>query len=87
MSYTIVQSPSWSSVANVLVGLILYEYCLTFSEEVECIWRRPVSGGTVIFLLNRYVTLLYRTLRIIQLVQWTNVTEDEANKVSNGCKS
>ncbi|KAH9937981.1 hypothetical protein B0H21DRAFT_53642 [Amylocystis lapponica] len=36
------------------VVLYAYDYLLTFSREVELIWRRKFTGVTVLFILNRY---------------------------------
>lgn len=38
------------------------DYFLTLDSEVENIWRRGVSGATVMFLLIRYVTLAERII-------------------------
>ncbi|KZT70565.1 hypothetical protein DAEQUDRAFT_174037 [Daedalea quercina L-15889] len=40
-------------------SMLLYDYILTFSSEVELFWHRPTKAlsGTVIFMLNRVVAL------------------------------
>ncbi|KAF8056638.1 hypothetical protein FPV67DRAFT_1729865 [Lyophyllum atratum] len=38
--------------------ILIFDHMLTFSEEVERIWKPKVSGATVLFLINRYVTPL-----------------------------
>ncbi|KAJ3557248.1 hypothetical protein NM688_g1569 [Phlebia brevispora] len=52
-------------------ALAFYEYFVTFSEEIRCIWRRKLSLGSAIFFLNRYALLLNRMARMIQLVTWS----------------
>ena len=42
-----------------LQALILYEHLLTLEQERRAIWARPWSIPTVLFLLNRYLLLLY----------------------------
>ena len=38
---------------------IVYEYILTFTQEVELLWRRKFTGATLLFLVNRYLLLAY----------------------------
>ncbi|KAH9947290.1 hypothetical protein B0H21DRAFT_708591 [Amylocystis lapponica] len=42
--------------------LYAYDYFLTFSREVELIWKRKFTGVTVLFILNRYAWMLGRLL-------------------------
>jgi len=46
--------------------LLFYDYVLTFAREVRCIWHRRFSGATILFLLNRYLTLVYRVLMTVE---------------------
>ncbi|TFK78394.1 hypothetical protein K466DRAFT_452776, partial [Polyporus arcularius HHB13444] len=39
-------------------ALTLYEIFLTFDREVRLVWQREFNGATLLFLLNRYVSLL-----------------------------
>lgn len=63
-----------------LIALAFYEYFTTLSEEVRCIWKRKFSLGSVLFFVNRYVLLLNRLARLVQLVVWTG-TEAMADTV------
>ncbi|KAF9475915.1 hypothetical protein BDN70DRAFT_883128 [Pholiota conissans] len=38
--------------------MLLYDHALTISDEVERVWKKRISGGSLLFLLNRYVTPL-----------------------------
>ncbi|KAH9895718.1 hypothetical protein C8Q73DRAFT_789525 [Cubamyces lactineus] len=38
--------------------MVFYEYFVTFGDEVDLFWRRKISSASVIFFLNRYLTLL-----------------------------
>ena len=39
------------------VVLVLYEFFITFTEEVELFWNGKITGATVLFLANRYLTI------------------------------
>ena len=39
--------------------VILYEYAITFVDEVNLFWTGKWTGATVLFALNRYMVLLY----------------------------
>ncbi|RPD56460.1 hypothetical protein L227DRAFT_614597 [Lentinus tigrinus ALCF2SS1-6] len=38
-------------------ALVLYDQLLTFDRELRLVWRRKVTGATVLFVLNRYLLL------------------------------
>ena len=38
--------------------LLVYEYIITFGQDVQLFWRRKWSGATALFFLNRYLPLL-----------------------------
>ncbi|PPR07697.1 hypothetical protein CVT24_003195 [Panaeolus cyanescens] len=39
-------------------AMLVYDHVLTLDEEVESIWKQKFSAATILFLLNRYGTLL-----------------------------
>ncbi|OJT04662.1 hypothetical protein TRAPUB_4598, partial [Trametes pubescens] len=41
-----------------VVALLVYEYIITLDQELGLFWRRKKTGATVLFLSNRYITLL-----------------------------
>jgi hypothetical protein len=46
-------------LTGVNLGLVMYDYSLTLTSEVERYWLRPTwSSSSVLFYLIRYVTLL-----------------------------
>ena len=55
---------------------------MNLPEEVQYLSGRPLSGGVVLFLVNRYTTLVNRVARLIQFVNWSGFSEVEADKVS-----
>ena len=57
------------SLQRFLVALAFYEHAITFGVEVQQVWRRDISGATILFLLTRYLTLIDRILAIISLWQ------------------
>ncbi|KAH9848729.1 hypothetical protein C2E23DRAFT_738700 [Lenzites betulinus] len=56
-------------------ALLAYDHLLTFSGEVQFVWGRKFSGATVIFLLNRYITLFNKILLPISTFWWPNQTD------------
>ncbi|RPD69066.1 hypothetical protein L226DRAFT_617051 [Lentinus tigrinus ALCF2SS1-7] len=53
--------------------LLFYDYILTFDKEVGLFWKR-ISGASLLFLVNRYMTLL---TQIFDVVQFTTDMSDE----------
>jgi len=49
-------SANYSTVA--FVAVLLYDYALTFGDEVEFIWRQEMNLGKMLFLLNRYIPII-----------------------------
>ncbi|KAH9939055.1 uncharacterized protein BXZ73DRAFT_76201 [Epithele typhae] len=45
--------------ATVVTVLVMYEYLVTLSDEVEYFWKRKFSGASILFFANRYITLAY----------------------------
>ncbi|RPD76901.1 hypothetical protein L226DRAFT_459825, partial [Lentinus tigrinus ALCF2SS1-7] len=50
--------------------LIVYEHLLTLEDERRVIWARPWSIPTILFLLNRYLLLLFG----LSLLLWGFIT-------------
>ncbi|KAI0954871.1 hypothetical protein AcW1_006637 [Taiwanofungus camphoratus] len=44
--------------------MVFFEYIITVPQEVELVWRRKVSGSTIMFLLNRYIVVAFSILQI-----------------------
>ncbi|RPD60914.1 hypothetical protein L227DRAFT_610989 [Lentinus tigrinus ALCF2SS1-6] len=51
------------------IGLIVYEHLLTLEDERRVIWARPWSIPTILFLLNRYLLLLFGFCRLPGVLQ------------------
>ncbi|KAI0794601.1 hypothetical protein C8Q74DRAFT_1249696 [Fomes fomentarius] len=48
-------------------ALFIYDYIVTFSDEVRLFWGRRWTGATLLFFLNRYVSLGYYAVALISL--------------------
>ncbi|KAJ3556304.1 hypothetical protein NM688_g2100 [Phlebia brevispora] len=55
-------------------ALLLHDYTLTFADEVRCIWRRRLSGVTIIFIILRYAPLLKQGLSVLLLAYPTDTS-------------
>lgn len=51
-----------------LAVLFCYEYAITFDEEVRCVWKRRISGASVLFILNRYIMLVASLASIVKVI-------------------
>ncbi|KAI0659907.1 hypothetical protein C8Q70DRAFT_1053716 [Cubamyces menziesii] len=67
------------------IALLTYDYLLTFSGEIQFVWSRKFSGATVVFVLNRYVTLFSKIVLPISTFWWPNQTDQRL--VAHGEKS
>ncbi|KAI0667274.1 hypothetical protein C8Q78DRAFT_982622 [Trametes maxima] len=47
--------------------LLFVDWCMTFTDEVQRIWRRRLTGATIVFLLTRYVALAERVVLMVSL--------------------
>ncbi|KAI6044381.1 hypothetical protein EDC04DRAFT_362551 [Pisolithus marmoratus] len=58
----------WLQRAAVVAGytLLVYDYLLTLSDEVEYIWKAPWTPVKSVYLANRYIVLLGQTFVCIQ---------------------
>jgi len=64
--------------------LLFYDYMLTFSRELRCIWGRKFSGATLLFFLNRYLTLIYRVLMVVDMLPWQGLPQQTADNICSG---
>ena len=51
-----------------LTALLVYEWCITFSDEVNLFWKNKKSLATFIFLLNRYLPLIFEVVTWLDTV-------------------
>ena len=38
----------------VALAMFIYDYALTFGDEMQYIWRRPITGIKILYLILRY---------------------------------
>lgn len=38
-------------------ALLVYDFALTFDQEIDLFWRRKVTGATILFLGTRYTAI------------------------------
>ena len=51
-------------MTTVLV-LLVYEWIITLGSEVNLFWKRKISLATCLFLLNRYLPLVWQVFRYV----------------------
>ncbi|KAL4243441.1 hypothetical protein ABKN59_001179 [Abortiporus biennis] len=59
-------------------GLLLYDYLLTLDEEIKYVWKRKKTGISILFILNRYTSLVNSLLVFLEHIAW----EDKSFYVS-----
>lgn len=62
-----------------LAVLFCYEYAITFDEEVRCVWKRRISGASVLFILNRYIMLVASLANIVNFIPFPAIRSDGSN--------
>ncbi|KAK6992677.1 hypothetical protein R3P38DRAFT_2569350 [Favolaschia claudopus] len=51
-----IQATRFSQLAS--SAIIIFDHIITLDKEVELIWKRPWAAGKVIFIINRYYTMV-----------------------------
>ncbi|KAG1893835.1 uncharacterized protein F5891DRAFT_741680 [Suillus fuscotomentosus] len=54
---------------------VIYDWGLTFAQEVELIWRQRWSLMTVVYLVARYVAIGFSVIKIFQIVPTISITD------------
>lgn len=49
-------------------ALLIADFLLTFTDEVQRIWRRRFTGAAVVFFVTRYAAVFERIILIISVV-------------------
>lgn len=62
-------------------ALLLFDYLLTLSGEIKFVWGRKFSFVTVLFALNRYVTLLSKVFLFANELYWPGQTDSVRRQV------
>lgn len=62
----IIFGPPFSvSYETLHLAWILYEYFITFDQEVAAVWQRKLTGPSVLLLLERWSLLLQSVMNVI----------------------
>jgi hypothetical protein len=48
-----------------LSALVFYEYIITLQDEIDMIWRKRWNAATILFMVNRYLMLLYNAVGLV----------------------
>ncbi|PCH37203.1 hypothetical protein WOLCODRAFT_109731, partial [Wolfiporia cocos MD-104 SS10] len=59
------------------VALLIYDYWITISQEVEFIWTSKALGSVIIFFVNRFVMLGLAVSYILNTPAWSSVVSEE----------
>ncbi|GJE98353.1 hypothetical protein PsYK624_145810 [Phanerochaete sordida] len=67
-------------IAWSLFALAVYEYVVTFDQEVVCVWRRKFSATSLLLLSTRWVMVLYQATGILprshtSCTQWNAIAQ------------
>ncbi|TFY62698.1 hypothetical protein EVJ58_g3690 [Rhodofomes roseus] len=60
-------SVTTNSCAIAAAALYLYDTLLTFSDSIELIWQRKISGASMLYIVNRYIMVPYLVLELVAL--------------------
>lgn len=63
--------------------LYCYDCVLTFGDEVEHFWDRKFTQATLLYMINRYVMLVNRLIRLTDFVHWGHHSQAEADRICN----
>ena len=62
-------------------ALVLYDYVLNISDEIQHVWKRRLSSVTILYVLNRYGLCFYRMLMTTEFVSFGPISEAQADLV------
>jgi len=62
-------------------ALLLYDHVLTFSQEVNLIWSRKLTGPSVLFTLNRFTAMVIVLGEILFVPNWTTFSSCKASAI------
>ena len=50
---------------DLALAWFVYEYMITLEHEINLYWKAKLTGGSVLFLSNRYIQLLLAVLPMV----------------------
>lgn len=60
---------------DVFSALFCFDYSLTFTREVERIWKHEFSTPVILFYIIRYSAMISALLVILDLTGWRGVSD------------
>lgn len=54
--------------------VVLYDWALTFGQEIDLVWRQRWSFTTTLLLIVRYIGLFYATVFVFSILPSDSVT-------------
>ncbi|KAI0709856.1 hypothetical protein C8Q76DRAFT_82092 [Earliella scabrosa] len=73
---------SGDSAVTAAAVVLLYDYCLTFIQEIELFWMSAWTGAAVLFFMNRYITLVFKIYAFLSFAP-ALFTSDAVCRVGN----
>ncbi|KAG2086604.1 uncharacterized protein F5147DRAFT_76746 [Suillus discolor] len=74
--WPIINSGIFYSYCIVAAGLVvLYDWVLTFGQEIELIWRQRWSLMTVLYMVIRYIVILYSIIIVLASMPSVSLTD------------
>ncbi|KAH9927694.1 uncharacterized protein B0H18DRAFT_875458, partial [Fomitopsis serialis] len=65
------------------IAVIFYDHIITFTEEVQLIWSRRLTGASWVFLANRLLLLVYGVALLVQdVLSYIHSDDTEAHAAS-----
>ncbi|EKM57500.1 uncharacterized protein PHACADRAFT_26171 [Phanerochaete carnosa HHB-10118-sp] len=59
------QAVAYCGVSSAVI--LFWDYIITFGDEINLVWRRKLTGATILFLLNRYASLIKNVVEFSNL--------------------
>ncbi|KAI0690466.1 hypothetical protein C8T65DRAFT_671606 [Cerioporus squamosus] len=63
---------------------LVYEYLVTFDQEVRMFWHGRWTGATILFFLTRYIPILAYAAEVMEFISMSDEVCNQLVKVSNG---
>ena len=67
------------------VALLWFDCTLTFTTEVQYIWRRRFTGATIVYLFTRYAAVVERVFSLLTILLWTSTEEVRWSLACSDC--
>ncbi|KAI0725913.1 hypothetical protein C8Q72DRAFT_849108 [Fomitopsis betulina] len=78
----------WTNYCIVAASeLLVYEYVITIGQEYHLIWKRPRTGNSVIFLLNRLNMLCMCISLILFTNNWHNIVASPQSESTHSAQN